>query len=446
MDVLSFISILVGVAILCFALYDLFRTVFVIGSGAGPQSSFVARNVWRIALRLHDPSNEGSHSRMRAVGPVILLVALLVWVLQFTLGWAFVYVPEAFEDPTGLTFHDRLQFAADTVIGKGGNDPALDPKDGIWRALLIPAGLTGILVVSLGLAYILPILAAVAHNRSTAATAHSLGNSVDAMRELAKSSDTGGAMYDHLIALTQMLTVSAERQRSYPVLHYFHSSGRNSALAPAVAKLVLFLRDGAPDASSIDATVREPLIRAIQGLLAALADMGLEEFAAKQSSVDADRLDNVGVDVETKGQGSEIPAVEWLAAYVEFDGWDWDEVRRGDSTLHGEATGDGTEEDSGSQDDEPASEDEGTAPPTDPMVLDVADFTTVPGIGPVIHATLQDAGIDTWERLAATPVDELREVLNAAGVNTQLNDPTEWPEHAAAVLRARIAESRDQEA
>ncbi len=60
----------------------------------------------------------------------------------------------------------------------------------------------------------------------------------------------------------------------------------------------------------------------------------------------------------------------------------------------------------------------------DPKAL---DLTKIEGIGPKISATFNAAGINSYAELAATPVDDLRQILADAGVGA---DPTTWPQQA----------------
>ena len=59
------------------------------------------------------------------------------------------------------------------------------------------------------------------------------------------------------------------------------------------------------------------------------------------------------------------------------------------------------------------------------------DLKIVEGIGPKIAELCNAAGIHTWDQLANTAVDRLREILDAAGPNFQIHDPGTWPEQAA---------------
>lgn len=55
------------------------------------------------------------------------------------------------------------------------------------------------------------------------------------------------------------------------------------------------------------------------------------------------------------------------------------------------------------------------------------DLKIVEGIGPKIEQLLNEGGIITWAELATTPVERLREILDAAGPRYQIHNPSTWP-------------------
>lgn len=70
---------------------------------------------------------------------------------------------------------------------------------------------------------------------------------------------------------------------------------------------------------------------------------------------------------------------------------------------------------------------------TEEVVAD--DLKKIEGIGPKIQQILGDAGINTFEKLSNSDVEQIRETLLAAGSRYKMFDPTTWPEqakHAAA--------------
>ncbi|PWJ60063.1 hypothetical protein CLV98_101239 [Dyadobacter jejuensis] len=55
----------------------------------------------------------------------------------------------------------------------------------------------------------------------------------------------------------------------------------------------------------------------------------------------------------------------------------------------------------------------------------------IEGIGPMIEALLTSKGIRTYSSLASVPSSALKAMLDEAGHQYQLHDPTSWPQQAA---------------
>ena len=64
----------------------------------------------------------------------------------------------------------------------------------------------------------------------------------------------------------------------------------------------------------------------------------------------------------------------------------------------------------------------------------------VEGIGPKIEKLLYAADIKNWHDLAATSVDELKEILKNAGPRYKLHDPTSWPKQANLAAEGKFDE------
>ncbi|MFN4080678.1 MAG: 50S ribosomal protein L27, partial [Saprospiraceae bacterium] len=55
----------------------------------------------------------------------------------------------------------------------------------------------------------------------------------------------------------------------------------------------------------------------------------------------------------------------------------------------------------------------------------------------------KDAGIDTWAKLADTPVERLQEILDAAGPRYQIHNPSTWPAQAKFCVEGRWEELKE---
>jgi predicted flap endonuclease-1-like 5' DNA nuclease len=60
----------------------------------------------------------------------------------------------------------------------------------------------------------------------------------------------------------------------------------------------------------------------------------------------------------------------------------------------------------------------------------VDDLKVIEGIGPKIEQLLKDGGIDNWWKLATATIDDIEQILSAAGNSYSLADPKTWPQQA----------------
>lgn len=67
------------------------------------------------------------------------------------------------------------------------------------------------------------------------------------------------------------------------------------------------------------------------------------------------------------------------------------------------------------------------------MAQSVDDLTVIKGIGPKTQAALNAAGIRSLGRLATASVEELRGILQEAGL--RLGDPADWPAQAEFLVK-----------
>ena len=71
------------------------------------------------------------------------------------------------------------------------------------------------------------------------------------------------------------------------------------------------------------------------------------------------------------------------------------------------------------------------------------DLKIIEGVGPKIETLLKDGGISTWAELAASSVDRLKEILDAAGPRYQIHDPSTWPAQAKFAAEGKWEELKD---
>lgn len=70
------------------------------------------------------------------------------------------------------------------------------------------------------------------------------------------------------------------------------------------------------------------------------------------------------------------------------------------------------------------------------------DLTMIEGIGPKIGRLCREGGVGTWREMSRASAERLREILDAAGPNYRMHDPTTWPAQAALLADGRWEEFR----
>ena len=68
------------------------------------------------------------------------------------------------------------------------------------------------------------------------------------------------------------------------------------------------------------------------------------------------------------------------------------------------------------------------------------DLKIVEGIGPKIEDLMKADGINNWSDLAGASTDRLQGILDKAGDNYRLADPSTWPQQAGLAANAKWAE------
>lgn len=269
MEILAVLAVGFGVVLVAVALYDLLATTVAVSLGTGPVTHRLAQQVWRGFLALYE--RRPSHRLLAWGGPVILVVVVLTWLVLLVAGWSLVVSwPGALvtgETGTAPSALERVLVAGSLVVGRAS--PAIEPAGGLWLLVTQAAGLSGLVLLSLAIAYILPVVNAVVDSRQTASYIATLGHTPEAVLKRAWNGQDFGVLRLHLIALTAMINRLAEDHLAYPVIHYFHSVERHTALGPSIAVLddTLTVLDACKQDGRLEPSTIVPLRAAITEFL-----------------------------------------------------------------------------------------------------------------------------------------------------------------------------------
>ena len=324
----------VGAALILLTLADLLATAVSVGHGAGPLTGRIAQGVWRMLLSIR--KWVGSDRVLVAGGPLILLAVISVWVLLLIIGWSIVFGrPEtllAVQDGQPVPVFGRVRYAASIVIGRGSS--AVQPSGSVYEILEPIAAVSGLTALSLSIAYVLPVVQGVVAKRSLALYMSTLGHSPQDVLIRAWNGERLGQLDLHLIALTPRVAQVAQSHLAYPIIHYFHSTNRATALGPSIVTIdqALTAHELLDDSVAIDTMATEPLREAIDDFLDTLRYAFVEPADVEVAPGDErmtetrERLAEAGLplDAENRTELSEedVARNRLLRGYLADDGWE----------------------------------------------------------------------------------------------------------------------------
>ncbi len=325
---------ILGLVILLFTVADLLWTTFL--EGAGPLSVRVASWIGRSMLHCH---SRGARDRriITKAGLFTVLGTLVTWGSLIWLGWGLIFCASAdaivfseTREPAG--WWERFYFAGTTLSTLGLGD--YRPASSFWRFLVVVAGASGYVLIGLVISYIVPIVTAATQKRQLAVCIWALGRSPDDIIIRAYNGVDTGALVPHLISLIPMLALLGESHLTYPVLHFFHSSKRSSAVAPGIAALdeaLTILECGLQQGCVLDVpslgAARESIFEFLQTLKPAL--IATSEVVPPSPSLNALREAGVPA-VDDKLFAEAVAGLaerrQMLYALVLNEGWTWESV------------------------------------------------------------------------------------------------------------------------
>ena len=323
---------LAGTALVAVGVLDQLKTVVNAEGAGGAVTSRLVDRLWRIALHQH--RRRASHRLLRAVGVAMVPVTILSWVAMLWAGWFLIFMaaPEAVVEarsgaPAGGW--SRLYYAGDTIFTLGSGD--LRPEGDFWRVLSTVSVLVGLSLVTLGLAYLVPVVQAVSAKRKTAALISALGGTPELLLERAWTGHDYSGLNEHLVVLTVDLAGVRQSYFAYPTLHYFHSLDAHDAFAPRLAALdeaLTILASAVPPALAPRPSAIEPARHIIRSLLEALDSSFIEAARETPPPLELASLGSRGltfVDPDAAATALETHALRrrLLRGFVEHDGWDW---------------------------------------------------------------------------------------------------------------------------
>ncbi|HEX4055225.1 MAG TPA: ion channel [Tepidisphaeraceae bacterium] len=325
---------LIGLATLGLVLLDLLWTMFL--EGAGPLTKRICSWVGRVVLVA-----QGRCTTRRIItksGLLTVTATMLCWSLLLWLSWALIFsadpnsISATFPAAVEPSFWNRMFFVGCNISTLGTGD--FRPNGKFWEFATVLTGGSGFLMLGVAIAYVVPVVTAATQKRQVALNIWSLGKSpVDIISRAWNGADTT-ALVPHLVSLSSMLALLGESHLTYPVLHYFHSSKRSSAIAPNVAALdeaLTILECGLQRGCSLDVPALGAARESITEFLSTLRPALIQPATADPPEPSLASLREIAVPVVDdalfkSALASLAERRRLLLTLVHNEGWTWESV------------------------------------------------------------------------------------------------------------------------
>ncbi|HEX2047626.1 MAG TPA: hypothetical protein VHF27_07675 [Acidimicrobiales bacterium] len=270
---MSALLIVLGVLVLTVTGIDVLWTVLAAGSGAGPLTGRLSALAWRVALVFGRRPSGPRHALLAVSGIAIVVSMLLSWSgVTFGAWWLVASASDGAvrvaESGAPADLLERAWFVGYNLFTLGST--TYTAGDGLWQLLPVVTGASGLVLLTLGISYLVPVASAVAERRQLAQYVVSLGSTPSLLLTRTWSGKGFDALAQHLTALTPMVHLAGERHLTYPALAYFHSGREQASSSISVVVLdeaVTLLRCGVAPEARPDPAVLDPIRSAIDMFL-----------------------------------------------------------------------------------------------------------------------------------------------------------------------------------
>jgi uncharacterized membrane protein len=326
------VYLIAGAGILTLTVYDAIRTTLS-GHGAGPLTRPISRTVWQSAMAWH--RRRQAHRLLAWMGPFILSLSVLMWVILIWLGWLLVFLSSAdnvvasqTRTPAGLW--EKAYFVGFSAYTLGVGD--FVPSGAVWRILTVIATISGFLMITQAITYSLSVISAATQQRQLAGLIAGLGPSPAGIVEASWTGSGFEGIDQHLAQMCTLIELHAQRHLSYPILHYFHSMNPSTSIAPQIAVLyeALLLLSSFPEQVRLPRQVWQPPRRAVEDLLRVLEADFVHPSPQVPSAPKTEALVVRGLQLDERAMAERLAHHErfrrLLLSYVSDSGWGWELV------------------------------------------------------------------------------------------------------------------------
>jgi hypothetical protein len=219
---------ILGAILIAITLADVFVTVLYARTHVGLISDRVARLTWHTFETLGRGMGARKGHFLSFMGPAVVLLIVLAWMLALTVGSALIIHPNLGTAFKALHTETHTDFATAMLVGSHSfviaSDINYSPETSLSRLYIVFTGTAGLVVTTLALTYILHVYTGLQSRDSLGLELHLLTGETDDAAELLAGLGAHGHLhssYTELGDIAAQLVGTDESYHHYPVLFFF---------------------------------------------------------------------------------------------------------------------------------------------------------------------------------------------------------------------------------
>lgn len=175
-----------------------------------------------------------------SVGILIIVLVIVFWYLAIWLGSSLIFMSDHTSDVHGksqdyATVLEQIYYAGFTLTTLGVGD--FEANSSLWRIFTVFLSLTGFILITTGISYMIPALSAVVEKRKLGSYISVLGTSPQAILKNQWQDDDFSVLESHFETLTQMIIKQNQQMLAYPVIYCFYTTNSRKAAVLNIARL-----------------------------------------------------------------------------------------------------------------------------------------------------------------------------------------------------------------
>jgi len=236
---MGWLAQVIGMGLVLLAIADIYMTVLYPRGDKGIVSLPLSRGLWQLFRLIARATPKNRNSILSYMGPTLMVVTIVVWILLYLIGFALIYWPalgseiqmESGETPTD--FLAAIYYSGFTFSTLGTGD--ITPQTNTYRLLMILQALLGFSTLTMTLTYLESVYSQLIQRNVFALNLHQrTARTADAAEMLARFGSSGSfdsSVHQNLTNMTKDLLNILESHHSYPALGYFRMTEVYYALA-----------------------------------------------------------------------------------------------------------------------------------------------------------------------------------------------------------------------